>query len=61
MRGIAYIETDTGPMVLFVPGSYSTHAAWRQIQKLLVSACRMGKPIATAAWGACHASERGGS
>jgi pimeloyl-ACP methyl ester carboxylesterase len=41
MRGIDYVETGTGPTVLFVPGSYSTHAAWRQIQKLLVPACRM--------------------
>lgn len=41
MRGIDYVETGTGATVLFVPGSYSTHAAWRQIQKLLAPAFRM--------------------
>lgn len=41
MRGIDYIETGAGPTVLFVPGSYSTHAAWQQIQKVLAPAFRM--------------------
>lgn len=41
MRGIDYVETGSGPTILFVPGSYSTHAAWRPIQKLLAPAYRM--------------------
>ena len=41
MHGIDYVETGAGPTVLFVPGSYSTYGAWRQIQKLLVPGYRM--------------------
>ncbi|UVK40922.1 alpha/beta hydrolase [Mesorhizobium sp. AR10] len=41
MSSIDYVETGSGPAVLFVPGSFSTHAAWRPIQKLLPAAYRM--------------------
>ena len=40
MHGIDYVETGRGAAVLFIPGSYSTHAAWRPIQKLLSQPCR---------------------
>lgn len=33
--GIDYAESGQGPIVLFVPGSYSTTAAWRPVQRLL--------------------------
>jgi len=33
--GIDYSESGHGPTVLFVPGSYSTPAAWKPIQRLL--------------------------
>ena len=33
--GIDYSESGSGPTVLFVPGSYSTPAAWKPIQRLL--------------------------
>ena len=33
--GIDYAESGQGPVVLFVPGSYSTTAAWRPIQHAL--------------------------
>jgi pimeloyl-ACP methyl ester carboxylesterase len=32
---IDYVETGSGPAVLFIPGSFSTPAAWRPIQKLM--------------------------
>jgi len=32
---VDYVESGAGETVLFVPGSYSTPAAWRPIQKLL--------------------------
>jgi pimeloyl-ACP methyl ester carboxylesterase len=32
---IDYVESGAGEPVLFIPGSYSTAAAWRPIQKLL--------------------------
>jgi pimeloyl-ACP methyl ester carboxylesterase len=35
------VDTGAGPAVLFIPGSYSTPAAWRQIQKLLVPGWRL--------------------
>jgi len=35
MNGIDYVESGAGEPVLFIPGSYSTPAAWRPIQKLL--------------------------
>lgn len=41
MHGIDYVETGTGPIVFFVPGSYSTHGAWRQIQRMLIPSYRM--------------------
>jgi len=33
--GIDYSESGNGPTVLFVPGSYSTPAAWKPMQRLL--------------------------
>ncbi len=33
--GVDYTESGSGPTVLFVPGSYSTPAAWKPIQRLL--------------------------
>ncbi|MCZ8291911.1 MAG: alpha/beta hydrolase [Hylemonella sp.] len=33
--GIDYTESGHGPTVLFVPGSYSTPAAWKPIQRML--------------------------
>jgi pimeloyl-ACP methyl ester carboxylesterase len=47
MGGIDYVETGSGPTVLLVPGAYNTHAAWRQIQRLLVPAYRM---VGTSLW-----------
>lgn len=38
---IDYVESGEGPNVLFVPGSYSTPAAWRPIQKRLPPRYRM--------------------
>ncbi|HTV68901.1 MAG TPA: alpha/beta hydrolase [Rhizobiaceae bacterium] len=38
---IDYVETGSGPVLLFLPGSYSTPAAWRPIQKLLPAGYRM--------------------
>ncbi len=35
------VDTGSGPAILFVPGSYSTPAAWRPIQKLLGPGWRM--------------------
>jgi pimeloyl-ACP methyl ester carboxylesterase len=35
VKGIDFTDTGSGPIVLFVPGSYSTTAAWRPIQKAL--------------------------
>lgn len=32
---IDYIESGSGPAVLFIPGSYSTNAAWRPMQNAL--------------------------
>ena len=34
-RSIDYVESGEGPVVLFLPGSYSTTAAWRQVQRHL--------------------------
>jgi pimeloyl-ACP methyl ester carboxylesterase len=34
-RNIDYVESGEGPAVLFLPGSYSTTAAWRQVQRHL--------------------------
>ena len=34
-------DTGTGPVLLFLPGSYSNYAAWKGIQKALKSSCRM--------------------
>ncbi len=39
-RTIDFTDTGQGPAVLFVPGSYSTGAAWKQIQKALPSGFR---------------------
>lgn len=38
---IEYLEAGTGPTVLFLPGSFSTPAAWRPVQKLLPPRYRM--------------------
>ncbi len=32
---VDYTESGDGPAVLFIPGSFSTPAAWTNIQKLL--------------------------
>ena len=34
-RRVDYTESGDGPAVLFIPGSFSTPAAWTNIQKLL--------------------------
>ena len=34
-KKIDYIEYGQGPAILFIPGSFSTPAAWTAIQKLL--------------------------
>ncbi|MDW5441576.1 alpha/beta hydrolase [Polaromonas sp. SM01] len=34
-RSIDCVESGAGPALLFLPGSYSTTAAWRQVQRLL--------------------------
>jgi pimeloyl-ACP methyl ester carboxylesterase len=34
-RSVDCVESGTGPAVLFLPGSYSTTAAWRQLQRHL--------------------------
>ncbi len=39
--GIDYTDTGKGPTLLFVPGSYSTPAAWKPIQRLLPAQWRM--------------------
>ncbi|AZO51329.1 MAG: alpha/beta fold hydrolase [Mesorhizobium sp.] len=41
MPSIDYVEDGSGPPVLFVPGSFSTHAAWRPMQKWLAPGHRM--------------------
>jgi pimeloyl-ACP methyl ester carboxylesterase len=38
---IDYTEYGSGPAVLFIPGSYSTSAAWRPMQKALPDAFRV--------------------
>lgn len=40
-RHIDYVETGDGAPVLFLPGSYSTYASWRGIQKRLPPRYRM--------------------
>lgn len=32
-RNIDCTESGEGPAVLFIPGAYSTTAAWRQVQR----------------------------
>ncbi|MBM86503.1 MAG: alpha/beta hydrolase [Rhodospirillaceae bacterium] len=39
-RTIDFVESGNGPLVLFVPGSFSTPAAWRPIQKQLPNGYR---------------------
>jgi len=39
--GIDYVGTGTGPAVLFVPGSFSTTAAWAGVQKSMPPRFRM--------------------
>jgi len=34
-RSVDFIESGTGPTVLFLPGSFSTPAAWKAVQRLL--------------------------
>lgn len=54
-RDIDYAETGEGPVLLFLPGSYSTVAAWRPVQRLLrhglravtTSLCGYGKSAET--------------
>lgn len=38
---IEYTEYGSGPAVLFIPGSYSTSAAWRPMQKILPDTFRV--------------------
>lgn len=40
-RNIDYQVTGSGPAILFIPGSFSTPAAWRPMQKLLPARYRM--------------------
>lgn len=39
--GFDFADTGEGPVVLFLPGSYSTVAAWRPVQRLLRPGLRM--------------------
>jgi pimeloyl-ACP methyl ester carboxylesterase len=36
-----FVESGSGPALLFLPGSYSNHAAWRGVQEALSGAYRM--------------------
>lgn len=36
-----FVDTGTGPVLLFLPGSYSTHAGWKGIQKVLKGSYRL--------------------
>ena len=45
---VDYQESGDGPVVVFVPGSFSTPAAWRPVMKLLPPGYRM---VATALCG----------
>ncbi len=55
LDGIEFADSGQGPVVLFVPGSYSTPTAWRQIQRALpprwrfvsTSLCGYGKTLET--------------
>ncbi|MFI5445761.1 alpha/beta fold hydrolase [Polaromonas sp. UC242_47] len=40
-RNIDCVESGEGPALLFLPGSYSTTAAWRQVQRHMNSGCRV--------------------
>ncbi len=40
-REIDFAETGKGPVLLFLPGSYSTVAAWRPVQRLLKPGLRL--------------------
>jgi pimeloyl-ACP methyl ester carboxylesterase len=40
-RTIDFVEAGSGPSLLFLPGSYSTPAAWRPVQKLMRGHFRM--------------------
>lgn len=60
-RDIEYQESGEGPPILFIPGSYSTPAAWRPIQKHLpdcyrfvsFSLCGYGATPETRTWDDC--------
>ncbi len=39
-RMMEFTDVGQGPAVLFVPGSYSTGAAWKQIQKVMAPGYR---------------------
>ena len=41
---IDFLESGSGPCVLFLPGSYSTPAAWRAVQRLLPPRWRLAGP-----------------
>jgi pimeloyl-ACP methyl ester carboxylesterase len=41
LRDIDFIDTGTGPILLFLPGSYSHFSAWKGIQKALKGSYRM--------------------
>ena len=51
---IEYVETGAGPVLLFVPGSYSTPAAWRPVQRLLQPQWRM---VTTSLCGYGHSAD----
>jgi len=53
--GIDYSESGSGPTVLFVPGSYSTPAAWKPMQRLLAPQWRF---VATSLCGYGQTAER---
>jgi pimeloyl-ACP methyl ester carboxylesterase len=40
-RSVDCVESGEGPPLLFLPGSYSTPAAWRPVQRLLAPGWRM--------------------
>jgi len=54
MTQVDFQESGDGPIVIFVPGSFSTPAAWRPVMKLLPQGYRM---IATALCGYGDTSE----
>ena len=60
-RNIDCVDSGEGPALLFLPGSYSTPAAWRPLQRLLgpgwrmltTSLCGYGGTVDTRTWDDC--------